>query len=784
MAANRQKIFSFSSLPIILLITCSASLLERSAGQGLAIDDLLALIDEDMIEQFFGQLENSDMNVDEFLYKMRDLMKNLRNVTGSDILQLIQSELNQENMEDISKIVVRNILTTELQCNYDLKSDADNRRLAERCEQELLTLYQSNETWAWSMLDSNGKGSFSSMLAQGEWLGEYDQCKSVSGRISANRTHTELEYFNGHYLKITVRGFLGLEQSLDRIKLGFCATPSCKKFFERKKKFIIRDDSCKYELARGFVEVEKDQPPLIKDVSAIFGIFFFSSFTVLVIFGTVADYIVENHCDEARKAKIIECTTYKVICAFSAYTNLSKLLDARHSQNSFTAIHGIRAISISWVVLGHSYLLWIDRAGNRMEFLKLPQSLAFQAILNANLSVDTFFVISGFLTTYLFIKELKKRGKKFINIKTILLFFLHRIWRLTPFLAATIIFYSTILPRLRTGPIEMSYRRKAGNGLGDFGLCKTYWWRNILYINNLFKASESCLGHTWYLCVDMQLYIFLGIGLFIYAFKPMITIVYLFVLFAVHFIANPLLLGSIIDNDGQISFKKQRVIHESIYVKPYTRVGPYIIGVFLAYVMHMKKHKRISSIFILLGWIFFSSCAIILLYAKWTDASKHFTPWTLAERKAYETLNRPVWGLCIAWVIWACHENYGGFINQILSSIYFIPLSRLSYGIYLTHWTVITYVYMTARYKRFFSHANVFYDFVSNMTLTIILSTLFSLTFEFPFVKLEKILLAPVRSSKKKSNDEDYNKSLSETDNNTKANLLKEGAVIIGKEVP
>lgn len=140
-----------------------------------------------------------------------------------------------------------------------------------------------------------------------------------------------------------------------------------------------------------------------------------------------------------------------------------------------------------------------------MEFLRLADSLSFQAILNANLSVDSFFVISGFLTTYLFIKELKKRGKKFINVKTIALFFFHRLWRLTPFLIATLIFYSTILPRLRTGPLELSYRKNAGKGLGDFGVCQNYWWRNLLYINNLFKTTES-VGFHIYMHIEKKLF--------------------------------------------------------------------------------------------------------------------------------------------------------------------------------------------------------------------------------------------------------------------------------------
>lgn len=68
------------------------------------------------------------------------------------------------------------------------------------------------------------------------------------------------------------------------------------------------------------------------------------------------------------------------------------------------------------------------------------------------------------------------------------------------------------------------------------------------------------------------------------------------------------------------------------------------------------------------------------------------------------------------------------------------------------------------------------------MTLTIILSTLFSLTFESPFLKLEKFLLGS-KNAKKKSSEEDSNKSLPEADNTT-ANLLKEGTLKIGKGMP
>ena len=39
--------------------------------------------------------------------------------------------------------------------------------------------------------------------------------------------------------------------------------------------------------------------------------------------------------------------------------------------------------------------------------------------------------------------------------------------------------------------------------------CKDYGWRNFLYIQNFYKSdlTNQCLGQSWYLAVDMQLYI-------------------------------------------------------------------------------------------------------------------------------------------------------------------------------------------------------------------------------------------------------------------------------------
>nr|CAD7580803.1 unnamed protein product [Timema californicum] len=42
--------------------------------------------------------------------------------------------------------------------------------------------------------------------------------------------------------------------------------------------------------------------------------------------------------------------------------------------------------------------------------------------------------------------------------------------------------------------------------------CENYWWRNALYLNNLFPRSEMCMLWSWYMANDTQFYV-LGIFL-------------------------------------------------------------------------------------------------------------------------------------------------------------------------------------------------------------------------------------------------------------------------------
>ena len=45
----------------------------------------------------------------------------------------------------------------------------------------------------------------------------------------------------------------------------------------------------------------------------------------------------------------------KILIAFSVYTNGSKLLSAKRRPGTLGALDGVRFISMSWVILGHTF---------------------------------------------------------------------------------------------------------------------------------------------------------------------------------------------------------------------------------------------------------------------------------------------------------------------------------------------------------------------------------------------------------------------------------------------
>ena len=92
-----------------------------------------------------------------------------------------------------------------------------------------------------------------------------------------------------------------------------------------------------------------------------------------------------------------------------------------------------------------------------------------------------------------------------------------------------------------------------------------------------------------------------------------------------------------------------------------------------------------------------------------------------------------------------------GFVNRILSWGFFTPLSRLSYIVYLTHYTYIKTVFALYRKPLYYTFILSIVFYVGILVVTFILSSLIAIVVEIPFLNLLNFTTAS--SPRKKQNE-------------------------------
>ncbi|VDI72520.1 Hypothetical predicted protein [Mytilus galloprovincialis] len=419
----------------------------------------------------------------------------------------------------------------------------------------------------------------------------------------------------------------------------------------------------------------------------------------------------------------------KLLLSFSMYTNGSKILDTKQGKGVITCINGIRFLSMTWVIIGHAFSAPNNIADNIAEFMpRMLKRWTFMAVCNAYVSVDSFFTLSGLLLTYLVMKELDKNKGR---LKWFMFYF-HRFWRLTPpymlviMVSVSLFHYTGTGPNWPTGGIDKG--------------CEKGWWYNLLYINNFVEDNKKkCFGVAWYLANDMQFYIL----------SPLILLpLYHFHLLGVGilmvFLVGTTITTGVISTHYDIpanNFDAGDATHwKKLYVKPYCRIGPYLVGMYAGYILYRTNCKvRINRYLNLAIWSAAIGTGMAIVYGLYDDINSE-TPLPTSVAAFYNAVHRTAWGLCISWVIFACATGNGGFINTILSWKAFIPLSRLTYMAYLVHMMILNHWKYSQTKTIHLSDSEYIYEIVGHIVLSFMAAFVTSLAFESPMLGLESVI--------------------------------------------
>jgi peptidoglycan/LPS O-acetylase OafA/YrhL len=424
----------------------------------------------------------------------------------------------------------------------------------------------------------------------------------------------------------------------------------------------------------------------------------------------------------------------KFVRAFSITHNWSRL--SAPVPGSLNGLNGLRVMSMFWIILGHTGVFMANTGVDNLQYTAehIAGRWGFQFIPAGEFAVDTFFYLSAFLTTYFTLQTLQDKGRVSWSM-----YFFHRFWRLTPVYLFVLFLWWQLSPYFVKGPLWFLHTPRIE------ATCGTYWWTNVLYINNFWPTMEinMCLGWSWYLAVDMQFYIFSPI--FIYLFYKNRTIGWIVTGVALlgSFAAN-IAITDAYDLNYNLLLATRETYYNHIYTKPYARAPPYLLGI-MAAVYYLTLEKRgsawlkISRPIQTVGYILAAVCMLVTSYATKT-LYEYQGSWTVVENILYISFSRFVFVFGVAILMHFCFCGYGGVLKDIFEWSVWTPLARLTYTAYLLH-PVIIWVTYCNRTQIFHYDGYIMTDeFISHVVLAYSAAAGMFLLLEKPMMNLESVL--------------------------------------------
>lgn len=107
-----------------------------------------------------------------------------------------------------------------------------------------------------------------------------------------------------------------------------------------------------------------------------------------------------------------------------------------------------------------------------------------QILVNSFYAVDTFFFQSGLLLSFLWFRAYKRNPKRVTAVSSWVMFYVHRILRLSPAYFMVIAFYTFVYTHF-VAQLPLFFGVP-----GRMGECKTKYWYNFLYINNIVGVKD------------------------------------------------------------------------------------------------------------------------------------------------------------------------------------------------------------------------------------------------------------------------------------------------------
>ncbi|CAG5134516.1 unnamed protein product [Candidula unifasciata] len=627
--------------------------------------------------------------------------------------------------------------------------------VCEKHVEQTIEGYLANQMWALQVFDAWAKPGPSLLEGRSIFVGNYHQCRGI--RSPEGKTGKS---FGSNYCVIYLTNLTDSKvAALHAVKIGVCLPDTCRQEdiedLFGKRLGLMNLSSFLEPYSADCLSDAKEMTMFTKIALLIVLVI-----GTLVISGTAIDLAAQFRKPESKNltpegqvkepdqeiksqttgeilsvflyASFPDCLFTKmlvnVLLSFSAYTTGKRLLSTSQAPGSITVIHGMRFLTMAWIIIGHVYFLAIlGRASNIEEGkVSLLRYRMFDAITNMPLGVDTFFVISGFLVSYLNLKKVTEMGWKFRWTR----YFLHRYWRLTPTYMVALVLVEGLQRFFVSGATAPTLQPD------DKEVCETYWWTFPLYINNLTPGG-ACFAHCWSLAADFQFHLLSPLMIMPFYYHKYGGIASCLIFAGVQMFLSGVIAYSFKMKIGTLDVPSLHLYFT--YVPFYTRVGPFALGVLTGYIMWTNNGRvTMDRNVVVTSWILSTVAGLTVVFGVHGDLSGTYQS-NLLVATIYNATHRTIFGACICWIIVACTSGYGGPIHTFLSWSPFTVLSRLTYSGYLMQMSVLTVILENLEQPIHLNMMSFIVFGIAGVVFTSAAGAVLVMCVEMPTLSLEKV---------------------------------------------
>jgi len=396
--------------------------------------------------------------------------------------------------------------------------------------------------------------------------------------------------------------------------------------------------------------------------------------------------------------------------------------------NRIPVLDGVRAMGILLVIGLHCVfgVARILQAGDRDTFMAgLPHTM--DMLWQARGS-DTIFILCGLLVALVLFKEMDRSGG--IDIRH---FYRKRLMRIIP------MYWFGLLLFLAFDP----------------GRAK-YLWSNLLFLSNIIPDQHNIIPVGWSMNIQVQFYVILPfVVLWLGRTQQplqwllaslLLAVVIRYLAVITHPPLQQLPFHILFDSKDYA-----RLYSDALYYNLHTRIGPFLMGIAIAWIWH-RKPQAITRFLATPLWgslLLLTGITLVFLAARigiHNPADAFYHPFDAQRNLVYLVTNKYQFSLGVSLVI-TCALFPAGLstaVARLLSLRIWHPFAELIYGLYLFHFIAIgiagIIVFGTLD-RELITHANattVAGIFVIAVILSLLLAALVYAFIEKPFIRMEK----------------------------------------------